>query len=78
VGRAARDDLWWIPEVMRMRAAHDDEQAAVARLRAASRMAATHGSAPLLRRCEDDLAARGVPPSIDGVPPSALGVRPAD
>jgi hypothetical protein len=41
-------------------------------------MAATHGSAPLLRRCEDDLAARGVPPSIDGVPPSALGVRPAD
>jgi hypothetical protein len=71
VGRAARDDRWWIPEVMRMRAAHDDEHAAVARLRAASRMAATHGSATLLRRCEDDLAARGVPPS-------ALGVRPAD
>jgi tetratricopeptide (TPR) repeat protein len=71
VAGQARDDLWWLPEVMRMRAAYDDEQAAVARLHAASRMAATHGSATLLRRCEDDLAARGVPPS-------ALGVRPAD
>ena len=40
------------PEVMRMRAAHDDEQAAIARLRSAAQLAAAHGSvgaAPALR-----------------------------
>jgi hypothetical protein len=56
----ARDDLWWLPVVMRMRAAHDDADAAVARLRSAAQLAAAHGSAALLRRCERDLAARGV------------------
>ena len=30
------DDVWWLPEVMRMRAAYDEEQAAVARLLAAA------------------------------------------
>lgn len=52
----ARDDLWWIPEVMRMRAAHDAPEAAAARLRSAARMAASHGSTALLQRCEDSLA----------------------
>ncbi|MFL6072382.1 MAG: ATP-binding protein, partial [Mycobacteriales bacterium] len=57
----ARDDLWWLPEVMRMRAVHDeDPAAAVARLRAAARTAATQGSAGLLRRCERDLAMRTI------------------
>jgi hypothetical protein len=48
----ARDDVWWVPEVMRMRSAYDDEPAAVARLRSAARMASAHGSLALLRRCE--------------------------
>ena len=67
----ARDDLWWLPEVMRMRAAHDDEEAAVSRLRSAAQMAAAHGSVALLRRCERDLAARGVRPSAPSVLPTA-------
>jgi DNA-binding SARP family transcriptional activator/tetratricopeptide (TPR) repeat protein len=67
-----RDDLWWLPEVMRMRAAYDDGQAAGPRLRAAAAMASGHGSAALLRRCEHDLAERGLEP---GVPASS---RPPD
>jgi hypothetical protein len=55
-----RDDVWWLPEVLRMRAAYDDRDGAVSRLRAAARLAAAHGSVPLLRRCEDDLTALGV------------------
>ena len=65
----AHDDLWWLPEVMRMRATHDEEEAAVARLHAAARLASAHGSVALLRRCERDLAARGVRPAVRGVPP---------
>ena len=52
----AHDDLWWLPEVMRMRAAYDDAPAAVSRLRAAAQMASVQGSVALLRRCERDLA----------------------
>jgi hypothetical protein len=58
----ARDDVWWVPEVMRIRAAYDDEQAAVARLRSAAGMSAAHGSVALVRRCETDLGLRGVRP----------------
>jgi hypothetical protein len=50
-----RDDVWWLPEVLRMRAAYDDGDAAVARLREAVALAADHGSVPLLQRCERDL-----------------------
>ncbi len=57
---SAHDDRWWLPEVNRMRAAYDGEQAAIARLLAASKMAAEHGSAALRRRCESDLSARSV------------------
>jgi len=53
-------DVWWLPEVMRMRAANDDEQAAVARLLAAAKMASDHGSVVLLQRCERDLGRRNV------------------
>jgi DNA-binding SARP family transcriptional activator/tetratricopeptide (TPR) repeat protein len=56
----AHDDLWWLPEVMRMRAAYDDEAAAIARLRAAAALAADQGSVALLQRCDNDLAKRGV------------------
>jgi hypothetical protein len=65
------DDLWWLPEVMRLRAAYDeDEEAAVTRLRSAARLAAGQGSRALLRRCEDDLRLRGVRPAVPGVPPA--------
>ena len=53
----ARADVWWLPEVLRMRAAYDDsEETALARLRAAAELASGHGSLALLRRCEHDLA----------------------
>jgi DNA-binding SARP family transcriptional activator len=65
------DDVWWLPEVMRMRAAYDDEQAAITRLLSAAQMASEHGSAALLRRCERDLGARRVRPSAPGVPRTA-------
>ena len=67
----AHDDVWWLPEVMRMRAAYDDAEAAPARLRSAARLASAHGSAALLRRCERDLAARGARPPSPGVLPVA-------
>jgi len=56
------DDLWWLPEVMRMRAAYDEPGHAVTRLRAAADLAASHGSVALVRRCEDDLHACGARP----------------
>ena len=62
-----RDDLWWLPEVMRLRAAYDEPEAAISRLCSAAEMAAAHGSAGLLLRCEHDLGMRGVrtaPPSV--------------
>ena len=62
VAGQARNDLWWLPEVMRMRAAYDDGQAACARLRSAAQMASAQGSAALLRRCERDLAERSANP----------------
>ena len=67
----AHDDVWWLPEVMRMRAAYDQEDTAVARLLSAARLASGHGSVALLRRCERDLATRGVRPSAASVPPTA-------
>jgi DNA-binding SARP family transcriptional activator/tetratricopeptide (TPR) repeat protein len=71
VAGRARDDLWWLPEVMRMRAGYDDDKAAVSRLRSAAGMASAHGSAALVRRCERDLAQRGVRLPAAGVPPTA-------
>jgi hypothetical protein len=67
----ARHDVWWLPEVMRMRAAYDDEQAASARLLSAAQMASEHGSVALLRRCQRDLSARGVRLPAPGVPTTA-------
>jgi DNA-binding SARP family transcriptional activator len=65
------DDVWWLPEVMRMRAAYDDELAAVARLLSAAKMASEHGSVVLLRRCERDLGKRNIRLPDPGVPPPA-------
>ena len=67
----ARDDVWWLPEVLRMRAAPRRAPAGgPARLRAAAELAAAHGSVALLRRCERDLAGRGVRPSLAAVRPA--------
>jgi DNA-binding SARP family transcriptional activator len=55
----AREDLWWLPEVLRMRAAHDDDRRACARLAGAARIAADQGSLALLARCRQDLAGLG-------------------
>ena len=71
VAARAHDDLWWLPEVLRMRAAYDDGEAAVARLRSAAALASAHGSVALLRRCESDLRARGLRPAGPGVPLTA-------
>jgi DNA-binding SARP family transcriptional activator len=71
----ARDHLWWLPEVMRMRAAHDQGPAAISRLRAAAQMASAHGSVALLRRCEHDLTERGVGLPSPGVRGRAGGER---
>jgi hypothetical protein len=60
VAGQAHNDMWWLPEVMRMRAAHDDDAAAASRLRSAAEMAAAQGSVALLRRCERDLSRLGV------------------
>jgi DNA-binding SARP family transcriptional activator/tetratricopeptide (TPR) repeat protein len=55
----AHDELWWLPEVMRMRAAYDDDDtAATARLRSAAQLATDRGSLALVQRCEQDLARR--------------------
>jgi DNA-binding SARP family transcriptional activator len=67
----SRDDVWWLPEVLRMRAAYDQEPGAVARLRSAAELARLHGSIELARRSEHDLACRGVGPAAGGVPPGA-------
>ncbi|MGN6377779.1 MAG: AAA family ATPase [Gaiellales bacterium] len=66
----AHDDLWWLPEVMRMRATYDTEQAAISRLRSAAQTASAQGSVALLRRCEHDLAGHGIRPPPPGVPPT--------
>ncbi len=67
----AHDDMWWLPEVMRMRAAYDDAESALSRLRSAAQLAAAQGSVALLRRCERDLAARGSGAAFPGVLPVA-------
>ncbi|PVZ11147.1 ATP-binding protein [Actinomycetospora cinnamomea] len=68
----SRGDVWWLPEVLRRRAAFDEDPAALERLAVAADLAREHGSTALLRRCRGDLGARGVAP--DGhVPASATG-----
>jgi len=70
-GAQARSDLWWLPEVQRMRALSDPDDLAVARLLAAADLASAHGSVALARRCEYDLAARGVRMPIASVASTA-------
>ena len=73
----SHDDVWWLPEVLRMRATHEDsEQAALTRLRAAAALASAHGSVALLRRCERDIAAFGGGHPAGDVRSGGSGVRP--
>jgi DNA-binding SARP family transcriptional activator/tetratricopeptide (TPR) repeat protein len=74
-GGYARHDLWWLPEVLRMRAAHDGRDAAVTRLREVVRMAAEQGSVALCRRGERDLAERLAGPPFPGVPAGPNAAR---
>ena len=68
----ANDDVWWLPEVLRMRAAYDaDDRKAVERLQSAAALASAHGSIALLRRCERDIGARGAGLPVVGVLPMA-------
>lgn len=67
----AHGDVWWIPEVMRMRAAYDTPINAVARLEASAVLARSHGSLAHVRTCEDALARRGVRNAVPGVRPVA-------
>lgn len=62
VDAQAHRDLWWLPEVMRMRAAYDDRPHAERRLRAAAALADDHGSVAHVRRCLRDLDALVGPP----------------
>ncbi len=60
ISARSHDDLWWLPDVMRMRAAYDEEPSAISRLQSAAKAASAQGSIALVRRCEHDLARRGV------------------
>lgn len=54
----SREERWYVPELMRKRAAFDAGQQAVDRLTAAVDVARRQDSVVLLRRCERDLADR--------------------
>ena len=55
-GARGRDDVWWLPEVLRLRAHREPDP--TPRLREALALARQHGSDELVRRCEADLAGR--------------------
>lgn len=63
-GGQARDDLWWLPEVMRQRAHFDPSDQVGVRLSAATRLASDQGSAGLLRRCRADRQLTDSPVSV--------------
>jgi DNA-binding SARP family transcriptional activator/tetratricopeptide (TPR) repeat protein len=69
-GARIRADVWWLPEVQRLRSAHDQAGAAVSRLRSAAALATEHGSLTLVRRCERDLAERSAFPAGSTVRPA--------
>jgi predicted ATPase len=52
-------ERWWLPEVLRLRAAHEVESRAARHLERARSIAASQSSAVLLGRCELDLARLG-------------------
>ncbi len=65
VAAASREELWWLPEVLRRRSALLGGPAALEALREADRLATAHGSLAVQRRCRADLAARAGDPDAD-------------
>ena len=61
VSARARDDRWWLPEVLRQRAGLSTGQAAADALREALALAEEQGSVPLAERCRLDLATLRTP-----------------
>ena len=61
VSARARDDRWWLPEVLRLRAGLSTGQTAANALREALALAEQQGSIPLAERCRADLAALRTP-----------------
>ena len=61
VSARARDDRWWLPEVLRQRAAFRSGENAANALREALAMADQQGSVPLAERCRLDLVALRTP-----------------
>lgn len=51
------DDVWWLPEVLRLRAAHDSRVDRSARLERAANLARSQSSVTLLARCRLDIDA---------------------
>jgi DNA-binding SARP family transcriptional activator/tetratricopeptide (TPR) repeat protein len=71
---AARGEPWWLPEILRLRAAYDHGDARAVRLRTALDLARSHGSVVLADRCAVDLS------DLDGdisVPAARSAVRAA-
>ena len=71
VAARARRDGWWLPEVLRRRAALLPPAGATATLVEALELARQHGSVALVERCERDLARLGER-SANGGPPSVV------
>jgi hypothetical protein len=66
-GGQARDDVWWLPEVMRQRAHFDRPARAESRLADAAELARRHGSLALVARCGQDGPPRSTTVSRGGV-----------
>ena len=75
VAGQAHDDVWWLPEVMRMRAAYDDEEAAIARLRSAAQLASAT-AAPRCFGAASTIWPGEVPSSHPGYRAAAFFLRP--
>lgn len=71
-----RDDRWWLPEVLRLRASLEPDGPAVDLLGRAVDLAGRQLSRTLQRRCRADLAARGVrDPGVDTARTGSSGER---
>ena len=72
---AARDEPWWRPEIVRLRAGYDQGAARTARLQAALDLARSQGSVVLAGRCAADLSGISVPAARSGARPTSPAPR---
>jgi DNA-binding SARP family transcriptional activator/tetratricopeptide (TPR) repeat protein len=75
IGAEQRDDLWWLPEVLRLRAGLEPGPAAVSMLERAADLAAGQQSRVLESRCRRDLAERTVRETSRRLPAAASGAN---